>query len=253
MTISQEEQQLVEQFRRLVAADLQELMVLNDREPTEEILIGLRQVAFPDSLGLKLRSEQGQQSCDLMRRGLVELPESVDQKTLDKLASDFAAIYLNHTYRAFPAESTWMDEEGLTRQEPMFQVRMFYDKYGLKASEWNSRTEDHLVLEIQFLIHLLELDQERATLVEITKFLDEHLLRWIGRFAQQVTTYCETSFYAGVVSLTAVYLDELRDMLAEILSEPRPSPEEIEQRMKPKHIPITEVPLQYVPGVAESW
>jgi TorA maturation chaperone TorD len=253
MTISQEEQQLVEQFRRLVSADLQELMVLNDREPTEEILIGLRQVAFPDSLGLKLRSEQGQQSCDLMRRGLVELPESVDQKTLDKLASDFAAIYLNHTYRAFPAESTWMDEEGLTRQEPMFQVRMFYDKYGLKASEWNSRTEDHLVLEIQFLIHLLELDQERATLVEITKFLDEHLLRWIGRFAQQVTTYCETSFYAGVVSLTAVYLDELRDMLAEILSEPRPSPEEIEQRMKPKHIPITEVPLQYVPGVAESW
>jgi len=254
MTISQEEQQLVEQFRHLVATDLQELMVLNDREPTEEILIGLRRVAFPDNLGLRLRSEQGQQSCDLMRQGLAELPEHTNIETLDKLAADFAAIYLNHTYRAFPTESTWIHEEGLTRQESMFQVRAFYDKHGLKASEWNNRTEDHLVLELQFLIHLLELDQERATLVEVAKFLDEHPLRWFRRFAQRVVTFCDTTFYAGVTSLTAIYLDELRDMLAEILSEPRPSPEAIEQRMRPKHFPIMEeVPSQYVPGIAESW
>jgi len=54
--------------------------------------------------------------------------------------------------------------------------------------------------------------------------------------------------------LTSYYLDELRDTLALILSEPRPTAEQIEQRIKQ---PVDEVPLPmpgaYVPGSSPSW
>lgn len=53
-------------------------------------------------------------------------------------------------------------------------------------------------------------------------------------FASRVAGRCESAFYAGLVLLVAQYLDELRDLLAQIVAEPRPSAEEIEQRMKPK-------------------
>lgn len=245
--------QLVQAFRRAASVDLREFTVLHDRELTVEMITGLQDVGFPDSLGVRLQKEAGQQACDVLRNAL-KLIDSQDTAVLSDLSADFAAIYLNHHYGASPVESPWVDDNGLVRQEAMFQVREFYKKHHLFASEWHVRTEDHLVLELQFLTHLFELDDEQTSLAEAAQFLDEHLLRWIGEFANRITSRCDTAFYAGLNLLTAAYLDELRDLLADILQTPRPTPEEIEQRMKPKANPkVEEVPLQYMPGVAESW
>ena len=84
--------------------------------------------------------------------------------------------------------------------------------------------------------------------------MDEHLLRWIDRFADQVAARCATPYFAGVAALTAAYVDELRDLLAEILEEPRPSAEEIEARMQPEK-PATAcgAPAPYVPGAGPGW
>lgn len=83
--------------------------------------------------------------------------------------------------------------------------------------------------------------------------MDEHILRWIGDFAKRVSARCASGFYAGLAQLTAVYLEELRDILAEILDQRRPDAEEIEERMRPKAIVAVEGPAPYVPGIAPSW
>jgi hypothetical protein len=83
--------------------------------------------------------------------------------------------------------------------------------------------------------------------------LDEHLLRWVDDFALRVASRCETRLYAGLALLTAAYLEELRDLLAEILGVPRPSPEEVAERLRPDRPAPVEVEGPYLPGVAPSW
>jgi hypothetical protein len=68
-----------------------------------------------------------------------------------------------------------------------------------------------------------------------------------------VAKRCETRLYAGLAQLTAAYLDELRDLLAQILGRPRPTAEEIEERMRPMvAIPVAP-PGPYLPGTGPTW
>ncbi|NJO16839.1 MAG: dehydrogenase [Thioploca sp.] len=236
MTISQtnNESALLAHFRQGAAEDLRELAWLQYQELSYAVVEELKQVNFPDNLGLRLQSSESQEVLDFMRKAIAELPVPIEKKVLDDLAVDFASIYLNNNIHASPYESVWLTDDGLTRQEPMFQVRRWYEKYNLAAQNWRARPDDHLVLQLQFISHLFSLDEKLDTLKEASCFLDEHLLRWIKLFASRVASRCETPFYAGLVLLMAQYLDELRDLLAQIVDEPRPSAEEIEQRMKPK-------------------
>lgn len=144
-------------------------------------------------------------------------------------------------------ESVWIDEESLERQESMFQVREWYRRYDLAAGNWPSRADDHLALQLQFVAHLLDRGSSRETLSEAAQFLDEHLLRWIGSLAERVANRCETPYFAGVALVSAVYCDELRD----ILGQKRPSADEITARMKPR-VERENVPFNFVPGAGPA-
>lgn len=244
---------LLAAFGSAVAEDLQALVELHDREPDEDLLTALREVDFPNGLGMRLRSERGRQAQTIMAEALSQLSAPVNQDTLDLLAVDFAEIYLTHGLRASPYESVWLDDDHLARQEPMFQVRAYYRRHGLAAADWSERADDHIVLQLLFLRHLLH-DPSPETMREAASFMDEHLLRWVDRFAEQVTARCATPYFAGVATLTAAYVDELRDLLAEILEESRPSAEEIEARMRPdKPTAACGAPAPYVPGAGPGW
>jgi TorA maturation chaperone TorD len=236
-----------------VADDLIALAVLHNGELEAALLGRLRSVGFPASLQLKLQSEPGHQALAMMRQGLEQIPVEPEQRTLDELAADYAAIYLNNTHRASPSESVWVDEEGLAMQEPMFQVREIYARYGLVAQDWRRRPDDHLVHQLQFLSHLVEHQRGKDSLLEAARFLDEHLLRWLEPFAVRVAGRCGTLFYAGLALLTATYVDELREHLVRVLDAPRPSAAEIEERMRPKRIDSEQEVVAYVPGASPSW
>ncbi len=201
-------------WRKAVADDLRLFMRLHDRETDLELLEILKNQSFPDNLGLKLQSKAGIACCNFMHQTIKTLPNIIDNKFLDHLAADFAAIYLNHTFLASPCESVWFDKEGLKCQHTMFQVRHWYKKYGLAAENWRQRPDDHLVLQLAFIAYLFELDDNTIALQEIEQFLNEHLLRWISDFAKRVAHHCATDYYAGVNKLTAQYLEELQDLIS---------------------------------------
>ncbi len=243
----------LERFRAAVALDLAELAALHDAEPDADRLAALCELRFPTSLRLRLKSDPGQQGTELMLTALDSLPKHIDQQVLDELAADYAAIYLTLAVRASPNESVWIDEEQLERQQPMFQVRKYYRRHGLAAANWRKRADDHLVLQLQFLSFLFtpRSANDHADLSEAARFLDEHLLRWLPQFAVRVAARCATPFFAGLALITAGYCEELRDLLVDILGQPRPSQEEINQRMTPKPT-VQEMPLRYVPGIGPS-
>jgi TorA maturation chaperone TorD len=237
-----DEQTLVAQFRSSVAEDLRVFAILHDREVTEDVLKELIAANFPAGLGLQLKNKDSIEVCDFMRKALADLTFPLEEQQLNDLAADFSAIYLTAALKASPNESVWLTDERLVCQEPMFQLREWYRRYGLAVENWRVRADDHLVFELQFLAHLFKLDHELETLKQAALFLDEHLLRWMKQFAAQVASHCDTAFYAGVSLVTAQYLDELRDVVAGVIGEPRPTPEQIEQRFKPK---VEEIPLKF--------
>ncbi len=244
---------LVKQWRQAVASDLRQLAILHIRELTLEDLNGLIENRFPESLGFRLTSENGKSCLDFVQKSLEDIKE-INQQLLDELAMDFAGIYLNHQYQVSPCESVWFDDENLIFQEAMFAVREFYNKYALEAENWRVMPDDHLALQIQFIAHLLDHDETKETLLDLSRFLDEHILRWIDRFAAKVNKRCSTQFYAGINILTAQYLEEVRDMLAALLEIPRETAEQIEKRLaREKSKPELVVPLKFMPGVSPSW
>jgi len=234
-----EEQTLLTQFRHAVADDLRTLAWLQSQELTQEVLANLRQVGFPTNLGFRLQSPESQNAFEVMQQAIAEFPEALNETVIDDLAADFAAIYLNSSLRTSPYESVWLSDDHLMRQKPMFQVREWYVKYDLQAKDWRNQPDDHLALQLEFVAHLLTLDDNEASLQASADFLDEHLLRWITQFASQVANRCHTLFYAGLTVLMAQYLEELRETLAHILGQPRPSEAEIKARMKQKE-PVVE-------------
>lgn len=242
------------EFCEAVAEDLNQLAILHDAEVDDRLIDSLKASGFPQSLGLKLVSKRAHASIDLVEEALATLPQPLDRLSIDELAVDYANIYLTYVYRASPNESAWTDEENLERQQSMFDVREYYARFGLGAANWRQRADDHLVLQLQFLGHLIGHEAPTQSLETAARFMDEHLLRWLMVFADRIASRCATGFYAGINLLTAVYCDELRDLLALILDQPRPSPEEIEARMQGNSTGAADVPVAFVPGAGgPSW
>jgi TorA maturation chaperone TorD len=241
-------------FCAAVTQDLAQLAVLHDAEADNRLIQSLQQSDFPATLGLRLESKAARDAMILIERALTEMPDPLDEQYADELAVDYAGIYLTHAYRASPNESVWVDEEHLERQQSMFEVRDYYHRYGLGAENWRKRADDHLVLQLQFLAHLFGEEQRDEVFTTAARFMDEHLLRWLMPFANRVAGRCATPFYAGINLLTGVYCEELRDLLADILGEPRPTAEETQARMQQDKPVSVEVPLPFVPGAGgPSW
>jgi putative dimethyl sulfoxide reductase chaperone len=207
-------------WRELAADDVELLARMHDREADQAWLDHLRSAPAGEWLNLNLDdAEDAKAAYGFLDEALAGA--AADARLLDDLAAEYANIYLNCRYQASPTESYWLDDERLERQAPMFAVRRWYQDYGIKTENWRIRPDDHLVLELAFIVHLLRLDGETATLKHAAQFLDQHLLRWIKDFSSRIVLRCNSAFYAGANILTASYLDRLRDVLVIAANEPR--------------------------------
>jgi TorA maturation chaperone TorD len=216
--------ELVTQFRIEAAEDLLVLARIHGRELDEAAILSLNADCAGDFLGLQLTGEVAATGLALIRQGLAQLVADLNPATIDRLAADYADIYLTQGLRTSPCESVWLDEDHPTQQGTRCEVRDWYRAQGLRVDDWRKRSDDHLVNELDFLAHLLAGAHQSIPLNAAARFMDEHPLRWIEEFAERVADRCSTRFYAGLALLTAAYLDELRDLLARLLDQPRPAP-----------------------------
>ncbi len=237
--------------RRLLGAaaeDLRLLARLHDRELDRELYRALRAMPFRDRLALELRTPEALAALAGLEEGLARLPAEPGEEVLDLLAADFAGLYLTYAFRVGCSESVWLTEDGLERQEPMFEVREWYRHYGLRAENWRLRPDDHLVHQIRFLAFLLEHPAETAAR-DAARFADRHLRRWLGDFAEGAGRRCHSRFYADLARFTHAYVEELRDLLVAITGEPR-------WRPPPPGSPSgcgEAAVVAYLPGAGPGW
>lgn len=237
------------------AEDVATLALLHDSELTPSVLAELKEAGFPANLGLLPVGAASLGSFEMMRMALASLPDIPDAALLDELAADFAAIYLTGAFGASPSESYWLSDDHLVCQDAMFDLRALYAKHGLAVPDWRKRPDDHLGFQLQFLSRRLAAAAVADDWRSLAGFLDYHLLRWLPDFAARVAERCDTMFYAALALLTDAWLQQVRDLVAGHLGEPRPSREEIEASLGSQREaePVT-VPIAFLPGAAgPSW
>lgn len=192
-----------------LAQDLRSLAWLHAEERNASTWLNLHRAGFP--LGLHLAGGDGSlamtQALEALGEALSGDPQGVD----DRLAADYAAIYLTHALRASPCESVWRDEDHLMLQAPTFAVRDYYRRHGIPPLNWRIMPDDHLVHELRFVAQLLGTGQQAAAL----DFLDRHLLTWLPQFAARVAHRADTPIYAALALLTMDVVMQLRKRLAE--------------------------------------
>lgn len=238
-------------FVEAAAADLKLFAILHDREPSGQIIEALHRCRFQEQLSLLLHCSEGKTALCAFDNAIARLPHPIDNATLDDLAAEYACVYLRFKYRASPTESVWFDDDGLERQTPMFQVRSWYHRHNLTSRDWANRPDDHVVLQLEFLAHLLNSASSATELPDVARFMDEHVLRWIKLFAEQLKSAGAAAYFTTLAAVTAAYLEELRDHLEELTGIPRPV---VEDGAKPTEIPAGNAEEQpYSPGVGPGW
>lgn len=206
----------VVRFGQTAAADLRRLVSLHDREPTAELLEGLREQPLQDLFGLRFDRADARQAMALVAELVGDLPSPIDAADIDDLADDFTAIHQTGAYGASPVESVWRHEEPRHRPDVEERVAAWYRRFGVAHDD--PRAPDHLVPELRFLAGLLD----RGALIDAAAFLDQHALRWVPAFCRRIASRCRTPYFAGVALLTSAYLDGLRDRLDDAFGLPRP-------------------------------
>ena len=132
------------ELRAAIVEDLDQLIRLHDRELDAETLVALKQVDFPGGLAM---FPVGQAGSPDWANTVAAFRESI---SLDELAADYAAIYLNNHWGASPYESVWLSDDHLACAAPMFELREIYAVAGFRAADWRRRFDDHLVLQLQY-------------------------------------------------------------------------------------------------------
>lgn len=210
------------ELAQAIADDAAALAVLHDRELTPAVLLALRESHFPASLGLLPDGAAAAAAWRAMADAIKALAPPYDAACLDRLAAEYAAVYLTGAYRASPHESAWTDDDGLICQTSMFELRDIYAAAGLAATDWRKRPDDHLVVQLLYIAHAFREPLDRDGCRRLAQVLDDHLLRWLPEFAGRIVQRAGEPFYAGLALLTAAWLETLRELLAHRLGEPRP-------------------------------
>lgn len=234
-----------------IADDFELLADLHDREPSKALVEALKDDGLESSLAIVLRSARSRAAFEAFAEAVREVPAPVDQRVLDDLAAAYADVYFRHSYRASPAESVWLTEDGLEQQAPMFRIRAWYRRHHLRVTDPANRPDDHVVLQLRFLAHAASHAKSAADLAEVAQFLDEHLLLWIDRFASRLAETGAPLWFAALAEVTASYLEEVRGHLTVITGRERTVPEVTADTSC--GLAGRDAAGPYMPGVAPSW
>ena len=105
------------------------------------------------------------------------------------------------------------------------------------AANWRKRSDDHLVLQLQFLAHLFGEGRGAPT---AARFMDEHLLRWLIA-GPRCRPLRDTLM--RVLNDTGVYCEELH-LLADLLGRTCPTRDEMRACTEPVSV---DVPMAFIP------
>ena len=156
-----------------------------------------------------------------------------DAGTRQELAVDYARVFLcagmYEQLMAPPYESVYTSEGGLMMQDAYSEVLRLYRAAGFAKDPGFTEPEDHLAVELAFMVRLCERAVEalragdepaaEAALAEQRAFVRAHLLNWVPAFVRDMKASAESGFYAHLATFTEAYLAADAEALAEVVGD----------------------------------
>ncbi len=145
----------------------------------------------------------------------VEETEGYPEDEVEKmLAIDWTRLFrgVSPGYGPLPPyESVYIDQDK-TGIEIIQSVHRWYMENGAGIDRRQPNRPDYLGLQIDFLRHLAEQEQQAwecgnsdeamDCLNKSTRFTSEHITPWVHEFCKQAMGYAETGFYRGIIRIT---------------------------------------------------
>ena len=184
------------------------LATVYQQEITSDLL---QQIKDPQFLGVL---------SDIGLEGIDDFLQSPENELLEDLAVEYTRLFLGPGNHVSPHESVHHQREdgqwGNLWGASTADVKNFIETTGLSYSDDFKGMPDHITVELEFMQQLTlheeqawkEEDADKATAFRNVekKFIEEHLIRWIPTFCENVIQEAELSFYREIASLTQKYI-----------------------------------------------
>jgi TorA maturation chaperone TorD len=129
-----------------------------------------------------------------------------------------------------PWESYYRSKEQLLFEEWTYQIREQYHQFGLQNIKENNEPDDHLLLELEFMIFLTDLCLQETKIERVIELissqihlLEKHLTIWIPYFCERVIENTNSQLYLGAAMLLEDFLSfdltsliEVREALSNV-------------------------------------
>ena len=142
---------------------------------------------------------------------------------------DHLALFSGPQPAAAPWESVWREKDRLLFGRSTQEVRDFYWEWGIAAERGGHEPEDHLGLELAFVLFLVQSMAAsfassgasygvscsgQSPQAALADFMDRHLLTWAGDCLKKAAECANTVFYREMSALCCLLLGNLRASVA---------------------------------------
>lgn len=117
-----------------------------------------------------------------------------------------------------PWESVYVTKDQTMFGNPVFQIRAKLHEFGLQFINENQEPEDHISIQLEFMLYLLEYTEkayEERNKDDFTRgifnqywLLNHHLMQWIHPFTKDILSSTKSHFYKGIATMLLDFIVE---------------------------------------------
>lgn len=167
---------------------------------------------------------------DHLRKAISQMKVGKVDDVQVKLASEYAGIFLGIWDGVpHPSESAYLSASHLVFQEPRDQVMEIYRQVGLEKQKEFVEPEDHISAELGLMAYLAgvtadslkakNLDEARRYIGIQSRFLKDHLARWVPKFCDDIMSAAKVDYYRGIALVTRGFIAADALLLSEMANE----------------------------------
>lgn len=157
-----------------------------------------------NTVGLRDLNELMEGGCQLLRffsKGHIE-------DALLQAQEEYTRLFIGpNAVPAPPWESMYRGSETFLFDNPVFELRNLYYRFGHQAINPSRESDDHIVQELEFMLFLIEqsLNANERILPELLEgqqiMLNQHLGKWVPQFAADIKQNTTCKLYVGAAKL----------------------------------------------------
>ncbi len=191
------------------------------KELTSDMLSQLRGPQFTEVL-----SDMGVQLGD-------EFMSRSDDELIEDYAEEYTRLFLGPGKHISPHESIHYERDdgdwGRHWGASTVEVKKFVESLGLQYKESDTSIPDHISVELELMQKIITKEKEVWSdndgkdvlhYLKIEKmFMEDHIIKWIPRFCDEITADAELSFYREMAGLTKSFIQVDRENINRYIAE----------------------------------